>query len=66
MDASISLIDKLLQRLEEDPERILYRFLDLQNDTWTMRNITVRELYDRALEMAYMLRKKGRNKRGKI
>lgn len=68
MQKSDSLIDILLRRVEEDPERVLYRFLEFRNNKWEMENKTVSDLYRKSLEMAYMLRKKGlkRNDRAVI
>ena len=54
-----SLIDILSAQTEKAPERVIYRFLEYKNGEWDMQNITMRALYHKSLEIAYMLRKKG-------
>ena len=59
MKTTNSLIDVLEKRVAENPDHILYRFLDYRNGNWRMQNITLQALYQKSLETAYMLRKKG-------
>ena len=50
-----SLIDILSAQTEKAPERVIYRFLEYKNGEWDMQNITMRALYHKSLEIAYML-----------
>lgn len=59
MNKDTSLIDIFQKFVEEDPGRILYRFLDYKNGKWQMQNITQGETWHKSLEMAHMLRRKG-------
>ena len=59
MKKATSLIDILTERTEENPDRIIYRFLDYQKDKWHIQKITMREVYQKSLETAYALRQKG-------
>lgn len=59
MKTTNSIIDVLEERAAENPEHVLYRFLNYQNNSWSMQSITLQALYGKSLETAYMLRKKG-------
>lgn len=59
MKHSTSFIDILTDRVNQSPERIIYRFMDYKNHKWEMQNITLREVYQKSLETAHMLRRKG-------
>ena len=59
MKKTTSLIDILTERVNQTPDRIIYRFMDYKNHTWNMQNITLKEVYQKSLETAHILRQKG-------
>lgn len=56
-----TLIDFLQEKAASDGNWALYRFVDFDDSRaeWTLEDHTIGELYRKALEIAYMLRKKG-------
>ena len=56
-----TLIDFLQEKAASDGNWALYRFVDFDDsrEEWTLEDHTIGELYRKALEIAYMLRKKG-------
>lgn len=59
MKQTTSLIDILTERAAQNPERIIYRFLEYRNNSWEMQNISLSKLYQKSLETAHMLQEKG-------
>ena len=56
-----TLIDFLQEKVKTEGDWALYRFVDFDDETekWILEDHTIGELYQKALEIAYMLRKKG-------
>lgn len=61
MENFTTLIDLLCKKAKEQPDRTPMRFMDFDDAAgqWVMESHTIRELYHKALETAYMLKKKG-------
>lgn len=58
---NLSYTDYFKERVRKDPDWVLYRFLtyEKETDSWSSQDITVRALYQKAMDMAYTLRKRG-------
>ena len=55
-----TLIDFLQEKVKTEGDWALYRFVDFDDETekWILEDHTIGELYQKALEIAYMLRKR--------
>lgn len=62
MNNAVSMIDILTERYTQDPDRIIYRFLDYQDGIWKSQDITMAQLYVKSLSMAHTLKRKGLRK----
>ena len=58
---NLSFTDYFKERVRTDPDWVLYRFLTYEKDTdsWQTQDITVRALYQKAMDLAYTMRTKG-------
>lgn len=58
---NLSYTDYFKERVKRDPDWVLYRFLTYEKDTddWHSQDITVRDLYQKSMDLAYTMRKRG-------
>ena len=56
-----SYTDCFKERVKQDPDWVLYRFLtyEKETDSWQFQDITVRDLYQKSMDLAYTMRKRG-------
>ena len=56
-----SYTDCFKERVKQDPDWVLYRFLtyEKETDSWQFQDITVRDLYQKSMNLAYTMRKRG-------
>ncbi|SDB09866.1 non-ribosomal peptide synthetase [Eubacterium oxidoreducens] len=63
MNLSSSNIIKLLEKhAQEDPDLVIYRFVDYRDDEFHFQDCTNRLIFRKSLEMAYELKRKGLKK----
>ncbi len=59
---SNNIINILRQRVKQEPEFVLYRWVTYESGQAEVRDITIQMIYEKSLEMAYTLRSKGLKK----
>ena len=57
-----SILDYLYLGVKNDPDRCVFNFLDCSKEPFGMQQISIRQLYDKACDMAVTLKKKGAKK----